>query len=68
MRREETRKQKKRHNDEEVGRGVRVELVELATYLLDDFVEETARELSLDLLLGPPVRGDVRDVDFVSGA
>ena len=70
-RRDETRKKKKRHNDGEVGRGVLVELdelVELATYLLDDFVEEAARELGLDLLLDPPVRGEVRDVGFVSGA
>jgi len=51
-----------------MGRDVRVELVELAIYLLDDFVEEAAGELGLDLLLYPPVRGDVRDVGFVSGA
>ena len=47
---------------------MRVELVKLATYLLDDIVEEATRELSLDLLLEPPVRGEVRDVNFASGA
>jgi len=37
---------------------VSLELVKLATYLLDNFVEEATRELGLDLLLNPPVRGD----------
>ena len=30
--------------------------VEFVTYLLDDFVEEAAGQLSLDLLLEPTVR------------
>lgn len=47
---------------------MRVELVELATYLLDNFVKEAAGELGLDLLLDPPVRGEVRDASCVSGA
>ena len=47
---------------------MRVELVELATYLLDDLVEGAAGELGLDLLPDPPVRGEVCDVGFVSGA
>jgi len=45
-----------------------VEVVELATYLPDDFVEEAAGELRLDLLFDPPVRGEVRDIGFASGA
>jgi len=36
---------------------LRVELVELATYLLNDLVEEAAGVLGLDLLLNPPVWG-----------
>ena len=65
-RRDKTRRENKRRGTNgEVGRGVRVEL---AAYLLDDFVEEAAGELGLDLLLDPPVRGEVRDVGFVSGA
>ncbi len=42
--------------------------IEFATYLLDDLVEKAARVLGLDLLLDPPVGGDVRDVDLVDGA
>jgi hypothetical protein len=39
--------------------------VELATYLLDDLVEEGVGVLGLDLLIDPPVGGEVRDVDLV---
>jgi hypothetical protein len=37
-------------------------------YLLDDIVEEAAGVLGLDLLLDPPVGGDVRDVGLVGRA
>lgn len=47
---------------------LRVELVELATYLLDDLVEEAVGVLGLDLLLDPPVRGEVRDIGLVGRA
>ena len=37
-------------------------------YLRDDLVEEGAGVLGLDLLLDPPVRGNVRDIGPVGGA
>ena len=40
--------------------------VELATCLLNDFVEEAAGVLFLDLLLDPPVGGEVSNIRFVS--
>ena len=47
---------------------MRVELVELATHLLHDIVEEAVGELLLELLLDPPVGGEVRGVGFVGRA
>ncbi len=47
---------------------LRVELVQLATYLLDDLVEEAAGVLGLDLLLNPPVWGEVRDIGLAGRA
>lgn len=47
---------------------LRVELAELATYLLDDVVEVAARVLALDLLLDPPVGGNVRDIRLLGSA
>lgn len=38
------------------------------THLLDDVVEEAAGVLGLDLLLDPPVGGEVRDVGLVDRA
>ena len=52
----------------EVGRDVHFKFVEFVTYLLDGLVEEAAGELGLDLLFEPPVRGQVLDINSVSGA
>jgi len=41
---------------------------EVSPTLLDDIVEEGVRVLGLDLLLDPPVGGDVRDVGLVDRA
>ena len=51
-----------------MGKGVPVEVVEFAKYLLGDVVEDDAGELGLDLLLNPPVRGEVSSICFVSRA
>jgi len=45
-----------------------VSLLSLQTYLLDDIVEEAVWVLGRDLLLDPPVGGEVRDVGFVGRA
>ena len=38
---------------------MRIELVELATYLDYNIVEEPVEEFVLDMFLDPPVRGEV---------
>jgi len=45
-----------------------MEKYEVATYLVDDLVEEAVGEFGLDLLLEPPVGGEVGDVSLVGRA
>ena len=70
MERDETRKEKNWRSGGVSGKwkGKGPLRVEPAKYLLDDFVEEAVWELRLDLLLEPPVGGEVCDAVLVRRA